>query len=208
MFETLRKQMVEKQIKGRGLTEPRLLAAFEAVPRHCFVLEGDQSVAYGDNPMPIGSGQTISQPYIVALMTDLLSLTGQERVLEVGTGSGYQAAILSQLASEVHTIEFVPELAERAKKLLKDYSNVHCHVGDGSLGWPEDAPYDGIIVAAAAPRAPRPLLDQLKDGGRLIVPVGAREFQMLEMWTRTGNDFESRVEASVAFVQLHGKYGW
>jgi len=208
MFETLRKQMVETQIKGRGLNEPRLLAAFEAVPRHRFVMEGDQSVAYGDNPLPIGLGQTISQPYIVALMTDLLKLTGEERVLEVGTGSGYQAAILSQLAEEVHTIEFLPELAERAKRLLSEYPNIHCHVGDGSLGCPAAAPFDGIIVAAAAPRAPQPLLDQLRDGARLVIPIGAKDFQLLEVWTRRGTDIEHHAETSVAFVQLHGKYGW
>ncbi|MEW6402377.1 MAG: protein-L-isoaspartate(D-aspartate) O-methyltransferase [Chloroflexota bacterium] len=208
MFETVRKLMVEKQIRARGLTEPRLLAALETVPRHCFVLDEDRSVAYGDNPLPIGFGQTISQPYVVALMTDLLKLSGEERVLEVGTGSGYQAAILSHLAKEVHTVEVVPQLAERATRLLKDYSNVHCHAGDGSLGWPDAAPYDGIIVTAAAPRAPRPLIDQLKDGGRLVIPIGEPAFQMLEVWTRHGNDFACSREISVAFVPLRGKHGW
>ncbi len=208
MFETLRKQMVEKQIRARGLTAPQLLAAFESVPRHCFVPDEDRSAAYGDNPMPIGFGQTISQPYVVALMTDLLQLRGDEIVLEVGTGSGYQAAILSRLAKEVHTIEFIPQLAERARKLLQDYPNVFCHVGDGSLGWPDAAPYDGIIVTAAAPKAPQTLLDQLKDGGRLVIPVGMTQFQFLEVWTRREAEFEYERNVNVAFVPLRGQGGW
>ena len=134
-FEIDRRFMVEKQIFGRGLHDLRLLAAFEIVPRHLFVLEDDRHLAYMDGPLPIGFGQTISQPYIVALMTDLLQLSGDERVLEVGTGSGYQAAILAHMAKEVHTIELVPELAVRAKELLSDYPNVFCHLGDGSVGW-------------------------------------------------------------------------
>lgn len=207
-FANERKHMVETQIMHRGLLEPRLLAAFQSVPRHLFVPEDERFLAYGDGPLPIGCGQTISQPYIVALMTHLLELGGEERVLEVGTGSGYQSAILSSLAKEVHTIEFVPELAVRARKLLADYPNVSCHVGDGSLGWPEAAPYDGIIVTAAAPKAPRALLDQLKDGGRLVIPIGGHGYQELEVWTRCMDEFDRRSEITVAFVPLRGKDGW
>ena len=200
--------MVEKQIVRRGLGDPRLLAAFESVPRHLFVLEGDRYLAYADGPLPIGFEQTISQPYIVALMTTLMQLNGNERVLEVGTGSGYQAAILAHMAHEVHTIEFIPELAARAKHLLSTYPNVFCHVGDGSLGWQEAAPYDAIIVTAAAPKTPQTLLDQLKDGGRLVIPVGKRGYQALEVWTRHGNEFDCDEMIEVAFVPLLGKYGW
>ena len=207
-FEIDRHNMVEKQIVGRGLRDPRLLAAFESVPRHLFVLEDYRYFAYEDGPLPIGFEQTISQPYIVALMTNLLQLNGDERVLEVGTGSGYQAAILAHMAHEVHTIEFLPELAARAKRLLSDYPNVFCHVGDGSLGWQEAAPYDAIIVTAAAPKTPQPLLDQLMDGGRLVIPVGKRGYQILEVWTRHENQFDCDEMIEVAFVPLQGKYGW
>ena len=208
--ERERIRMVRSQIEGRGLKDPRLLAAFETVPRHLFVPESHRYAAYDDGPIPIGHSQTISQPYIVALMTALLQLKGDERVLEIGTGSGYQAAILGFLTAEVHTVEFVPELAAQADQLLKElgFDNVHVHVGDGSLGWPEAAPYDGILVAAAAPDAPRALLGQLKDGGRLVLPVGGRSMQNLEVWTRTGDDFKSRIETSVAFVPLRGEQGW
>jgi protein-L-isoaspartate(D-aspartate) O-methyltransferase len=207
-FEIDRHNMVEKQIVGRGLRDPRLLAAFESVPRHLFVLEEDRSYAYMDAPLPIGLDQTISQPYIVALMTSLLQLTGDERVLEVGTGSGYQAAILAHMTHEVHTIEFLPELAARAKRLLSDYPNVFCHLGDGSLGWQEAAPYDAIIVTAAAPKTPQPLLNQLKEDGRLVIPVGKRGYQTLEVWTRHGSEFDCDEMIEVAFVPLRGKYGW
>lgn len=207
-FAEERKRMVEIQIMRRGLLESRLLNAFSIVPRHLFVPEEERDFAYGDGPLLIGCGQTISQPYIVALMTQLLELTGEERVLEVGTGSGYQSAILSLLAKEVHTIEFIPALAERAKRMLADYPNVYCHVGDGSLGWLEAAPYDGIIVAAAAPKAPQTLLDQLKNGGRLVIPVGGRGYQELEVWTRCMDEFDRRTEITVAFVPLRGKEGW
>jgi protein-L-isoaspartate(D-aspartate) O-methyltransferase len=208
LYAQERRLMVEKQIQRRGLYDPRLLAAFESVPRHLFVPEGDRHLAYADGPLPIGHAQTISQPYIVAMMTDLLHLTGDERVLEVGTGSGYQAAILAQLAREVHTIEYVSALAAQAEKLLSGYPNVICHKGDGSLGWPESAPYDGIIVTAAAPKAPQPLLEQLTDGGRMVLPVGGQGYQALEAWTRRAGEFECHEEIGVAFVLLRGKYGW
>jgi protein-L-isoaspartate(D-aspartate) O-methyltransferase len=208
MFEAERRDMVNAQIRGRGLHEPRLLAAFESVPRHFFVRREDCSLAYDDHPLPIGRGQTISQPYVVALMTDLLGLKGEEKVLEVGTGSGYQTAILAALAREVHTIEFLPELAACAAEKLSDYPNVTCHTGDGSLGWPLAAPYDGILVTAAAPKAPQSLLDQLKDGGRMVIPVGPQRDQILEAWSRCGDQFDRRQVIGVCFVPLRGRYGF
>jgi len=205
-----RKRMVEEQIIRRGVHDPRLLSVMKEVPRHRFVLTDDLAWAYADSPLPIGHGQTISQPYIVALMTDLLQLKGDERVLEVGTGSGYQAAVLGRMTAEVHTVEVIPELAAQAVRILADlgYSNLQVHLGDGSLGWPAASPYDAILVAAAAPSVPQPLLDQLADGGRLVIPVGARGNQQLECWRRTGQEFERRVSLQVAFVPLRGEYGW
>jgi protein-L-isoaspartate(D-aspartate) O-methyltransferase len=205
-----RKRMVEAQIAARGVLDPHLLVVMESVPRHRFVPDDDLAWAYADGPLPIGHGQTISQPYIVALMTELLLVESTDRVLEVGTGSGYQAAVLGQLAEEVHTVEVIPELAIQAARTLTDmgYINVHVHTGDGSLGWPQAAPYDGILVAAAAPSAPQPLLDQLADGGRLVIPVGSRGFQHLEVWQRTGRDFKHWINLAVAFVPLRGEFGW
>jgi protein-L-isoaspartate(D-aspartate) O-methyltransferase len=205
-----RKRMVKEQIVRRGLSDPRLLVAMESVPRHCFVTADNLTWAYSDGPLPIGHGQTISQPYIVALMTDLLGLQGDERVLEVGTGSGYQAAVLAKMAAEVHTIEYIPELAGRAEETLADLGciNVHVHVGDGSLGWPAAAPYAGILVAAAAPSAPEPLLAQLAEGGRLVIPVGSHGFQQLEVWQRRGEKYEQTTNIAVAFVPLRGVHGW
>jgi protein-L-isoaspartate(D-aspartate) O-methyltransferase len=205
-----RKRMVVEQIASRGLRDPRLLAVMEAVPRHRFVPLDHLNWAYADGPLPIGFGQTISQPYIVAFMTDALHLTGSERVLEVGTGSGYQAAILGQMAAEVHTVEFIPELAAQAERVLQElgFTNVHVHSGDGSLGWPEAAPYASILVAAAAPRLPQPLMDQLAEGGRIILPVGSRGFQQLEIWERRGKKFKHEASIPVAFVPLRGEHGW
>ena len=209
-YERERKRMVVEQIERRGLRDARLLAALESTPRHLFVPENYRNAAYEDGPLPIGFGQTISQPYIVALMTDLLHLKGDERVLEVGTGSGYQAAILGMMADEVHTVEYVPELATGADKLLKSLGmdNVHVHFGDGSLGWPEFAPYGGILVAAAAPQTPKALLEQLDDGGRLVLPVGGRGMQNLEVWERKGKRFDHKTLTAVAFVPLRGEQGW
>lgn len=202
--------MVETQLIRRGLREPRLLAAFETVPRHLFVPVEYRTHAYQDRALPIGEGQTISQPYIVGLMTDLLGLHGGEKVLEVGTGSGYQAAILSRLAGEVYTIEFNLELARQAGKSLEETGcrNILFRVGDGAQGWPEAAPFNGILVTAFGPRVPQPLLDQLAEGGRLAMPVGTPWEQELELWQRREGGLEHKVIAPVAFVPLRGEYGW
>jgi len=202
--------MIDEQITARGVLDPRLLAVMGSVPRHMFVPVDDLAWAYADGPLPIGHGQTISQPYIVALMTGLLQLESTDRVLEVGTGSGYQAAVLGMMALEVHTVEVIPELAAHATRTLANlgYNNIHVHTGDGSLGWLESAPYEGILVAAAAPSVPQPLLDQLTDGGRLVIPVGSRGFQHLEVWERTGIKFKRQENLAVAFVPLRGEYGW
>ncbi len=205
-----RKRMIREQIVRRGICEPRLLEALKQVPRHLFVPREYAGSAYSDGPLPIGEGQTISQPYIVALMTDLLGLQGEERVLEVGTGSGYQAAVLAHLAGQVHSIERHAGLAERAEALLRrlELKNVTIHLGDGSVGLPGYAPYQAILVTAAAPQVPQPLLDQLDDGGRLVIPVGSRGMQTLERWVRKGTAFTPEEILPVAFVPLRGEFGW
>ena len=209
-YTTQRNRMVDEQIFARGIRDARVLDAMRTVPRHRFVPHSDRHLAYMDGPLLIGHHQTISQPYIVALMTELLELKGEEVVLEVGTGSGYQAAILGYLVREVHTIERHAELAERARAVLEEtgLANVHIHVGDGSAGFPDKAPYQGIVVTAAAPRVPQPLFDQLADGGRLVLPVGSLGGQVLECWERNGDKFDQRVITAVAFVPLRGAYGW
>jgi protein-L-isoaspartate(D-aspartate) O-methyltransferase len=209
-YQIARKHMVEDQIVARGVLYPPLIVAMESVPRHRFIPLDDLAWAYADGPLPIGYGQTISQPYIVALMTELLHVEFTHKVLEVGTGSGYQAAILGKLAGVVHTVEVIPELAVQSSRILDDlgYVNIHVHTGDGSLGWKEAAPFNGILVAAAAPCAPQPLLDQLAQGGRLVIPVGERGHQQLEVWKRTGSDFSCKVDLEVAFGPLLGVHGW
>jgi protein-L-isoaspartate(D-aspartate) O-methyltransferase len=208
-YEEGRRLMVEHQLRRRGIGDRRVLEAFESVPRHLFVPEELRRSAYNDLPLPIGFKQTISQPFIVAYMTQALGLTGAERVLEVGTGSGYQAAILASLAREVHTVELIPALADRATATLAELgiTNVFVHLGDGSQGWIEAAPYDAIIVAAAGSRVPKPLLDQLAPHGRMILPVGAGKAQELEFWRRDGNSFSHETLLPVAFVPLRGKEG-
>jgi protein-L-isoaspartate(D-aspartate) O-methyltransferase len=209
-FALNRKRMLEQQIAARGIHDPRVLAVMGSIERHCFVAADDLAWAYADGPLPIGHGQTISQPYIVALMTELLELEPADRVLEVGGGCGYQAAVLGELAAEVHSVEVIPELAQQAEKTLAGlgYTHVHIHTGDGSQGWPEAAPYNRILVAAAAPEVPQPLLDQLAEGGNLVIPVGGRSVQQLEVWKRTGNEFNRRVNLEVCFVPLRGRFGW
>ena len=209
-YECLRLEMVSRQIEERGIREPRLLQALRSVPRHAFVPPEYQEHAYEDRPLPIGEGQTISQPYMVALMTFLMHLKGTENVLEIGSGSGYQAAILSLLSQQVHSMERDDLLAERARKTLYDlgFLNVVIHTGDGSGGLPESGPYDGILVTAAAPAVPQPLLEQLVPDGRLVLPVGGPNGQHLQVWwpTKTGFDYDEI--APVAFVPLRGTWGW
>ena len=202
--------MVKEQIAARGVRDPRVLAVMGSVPRECFILPGDLAWAYADGPLSIGYGQTISQPYIVALMTELLELEPTDRVLEVGGGCGYQAAVLGEMAKEVHTMEIIPELAWQAEKTLDGlgYTHIHVHTGDGSSGWPEAAPYQRILVAAAAPDVPQPLLDQLAEDGQLVIPLGNRSVQQLEVWKRTGQKFNRRVCLEVCFVPLRGQFGW
>ncbi len=209
-YVTRREAMVTTQIMQRGILEKRLLDAMRTVPRHLFVPKGYRRYAYSDHPLPIGEGQTISQPYMVALMTNLLELKGGENVLEIGTGSGYQAAVLAHLVREVHTVEIIPEVAENARKILKNlgYANVFLHIGDGSFGWPECAPYDGIIVTAAARETPKGLLEQLKPTGCLVIPTGGPSLQHIEKWTRERGEWVSESILAVSFVPLRGAEGW
>jgi protein-L-isoaspartate(D-aspartate) O-methyltransferase len=200
-----RERMVAHQIASRGVRDPLTLAAVGKVPRHLFVPPASMGDAYDDNPLPIGHGQTISQPYIVAFMTEALGLKGGESVLEVGTGSGYQAAVLAEIAAHVYSIEIVPALAEEARaRLVRLGYRVEVRAGDGYLGWPEKAPFDAIVVTAAAPRIPAPLKEQLKDGGRLVLPVGD-EYQEIIVVTRKGASFEERRVLPVRFVPMTGK---
>ncbi len=209
-FSQLRIKMVERQLAERGIRDERVLAAMRRVPRHLFVPEAERAQAHEDSPLPIGQGQTISQPYIVAYMLQALHLSGDEKVLEIGTGSGYQAALLGELAKEVHTVERFADLAEQAKRVLTQlgYQNVHVHHADGSAGLPDHAPYDAIIVAAGAPIVPQPLLKQLAPGGRLLLPVGEPGHQVLQLWTRRGGEFDREDLVPVAFVPLVGAHGW
>jgi protein-L-isoaspartate(D-aspartate) O-methyltransferase len=205
-FEAKRRQMVESQIRGRDVRNERVLQAMGKVPRHLFVPDHVRALAYEDFPLPIGAEQTISQPYIVALMTSLLELDGDERVLEIGTGSGYQAAVLGEVAGEVYSIEILEPLGRRAQETLAalGYENVEVRIGDGFAGWPEHAPYDGILVTAAPAKVPQPLLDQLKVGGRLVIPVG-RFFQDLLVYKKTAKGFEKRNVIPVRFVPMTGE---
>ena len=201
-----REVMVMRQLAGRDIRDQRVLDAMRRVPRHLFIPENQRREAYGDFPIPIGLKQTISQPYIVAYMTQALELQEGDRVLEIGTGSGYQAAILGELVGEVYTIEIIPELGERSNKLLADlgYRNIHVRVADGYKGWPDKAPFDAIIVTAAPPRLPQPLLDQLKIGGRMIIPVGNIR-QELVLIHHTENGYERKTVLPVAFVPMTGE---
>ena len=206
-FAQKRKQMVENQIKARGIKDPRVLDAMLKVKRHRFVPSHIRHLAYEDYPLSIGEGQTISQPYIVALMTELLSLKGTEKVLEIGTGSGYQAAILAELAGEVYTIEIFESLARQSEGLLKElhYKNIRVKFGDGFLGWPERSPFDGIIVTCAPEKIPPPLLEQLAEGGRLVIPVGKYR-QDLKLLRKIKNRIKEEDVIPVRFVpMLRGK---
>jgi protein-L-isoaspartate(D-aspartate) O-methyltransferase len=209
-FDILRREMVENQLILRGISDRRVLDAFRRVPRHEFVSEELKNSAYIDSPLPIGEGQTISQPYMVALMTECLCLRGQEKVLEIGTGSGYQAAILAELAKEVYSIERIEVLALRANQILErlGYKNIKIKTGDGTLGWPEFSPYEGIIVTAAAPQIPPPLIEQLKDGGLLVIPLNGRFSQTLTVIEKSKDRLKTQQICSCIFVPMIGKYGW
>jgi protein-L-isoaspartate(D-aspartate) O-methyltransferase len=209
-FESARREMVTRQIRNRGVHSPRVIHAMQSVERHLFVPSEHKSRAYADEPLPIGEGQTISQPFMVAAMADALSLDGHERVLEIGAGSGYQAAVISLLAREVIAVEAQPQLAASARERLArlGYHNVRVEEGDGSLGWPPSAPYDAILVTAAAPAVPPPLLKQLAEGGRLVIPVGSADQQELfRIIKREGATTQQSLYAC-RFVPLLGRHGW
>jgi protein-L-isoaspartate(D-aspartate) O-methyltransferase len=205
-----RERMVDEHLVARGVTDLRVLAAMRRVPRHRFVQEALRDRAYGDHPLPIGEEQTISQPFIVGLMTSLLELTGREKVLEVGTGSGYQTAVLAELARRVCSIERLPRLAERARAALESlgYDNVWVRVGNGALGWPDEAPFDRIIVTAGGPSLPPPLVQQLAAGGRMVLPVGRGDNQVLTVVDNVGGEIRQREHGECKFVRLVGKYAW
>lgn len=202
--------MVDGQLASRGIQDPRVIEAMRKVPRHLFVDEALQEQAYSDHPLPIGDKQTISQPFIVALMTESLELKGNEKVLEIGTGSGYQAAVLAELAGRVFSVERYPALAYKANQVLQKlgYKNVIVRVADGTIGWAEEAPFDGIVVTAGAPQVPQPLVDQLAEGGKLVVPVGDRITQDLILVERLGDRLNRTNLGGVRFVDLVGKWGW
>ncbi|MCS6952784.1 MAG: protein-L-isoaspartate(D-aspartate) O-methyltransferase [Bryobacterales bacterium] len=210
-YAAQRKEMVDRQLKARGIRDPRVLAAMLEIPREEFLPPHLRHMAYIDDPVPIGFGQTISQPYITALMVECLELTGEEIVLDVGAGSGYHAAVLGAIARWVYSIEIIPELAEQARKNLARVgreANITVICGDGSAGYPERAPYDAISVAAAAPEVPPKLLDQLNDPGRLVIPVGSLWDQELRLVTKREGKIESRLVTYCRFVPLRGGNGW
>jgi len=204
------KRRLIEELQGKGIRDLAVLQAFDAVPRHAFVPSGVQHRAYEDAPLPIGHGQTISQPWVHAKYLELLALTGKERVLEIGTGSGFQTALLSALADEVYTIERIPALAEEARSALQatGVENVTIRVGDGTLGWPEMGPFDAILVGAASPAVPQPLVDQLAMGGQLLVPVGGRDEQVLVRVKRTPTGLERTHLDAMRFVPLIGAHGF
>ncbi len=205
-----RERMVDEQLVARGVTDLRVLAALRRVPRHLFVDEALRDRAYGDHPLPIGDGQTISQPYIVGRMTELLALTGREKVLEVGTGSGYQAAVLGELASRVCTVERLSRLAARARQTIEDlgYYNVWVRLANGTLGWPDEAPFDRILVAAGGPSVPPPLFEQLAEAGRMVMPVGDATNQVLMLVEKVNGEMRTSEHSGCMFVKLVGKYAW
>lgn len=209
-FGTIREKMVQEQLITRGISDERVLEAMRAVPRHCFVDDALQSRAYGDFPLPISSGQTISQPYIVASMTQSLCLQGHERVLEIGTGSGYQAAILSRLCKKVYTVERINVLLAGARKIFDElrYFNIVAKLDDGTLGWPDEGPFDAIMVTAGGPELPQPLIEQLADPGKMIIPVGDQHLQVLQLVSKADGEITVNDLERVRFVDLVGKYGW
>ncbi len=210
-YASQRQQMVDTQLVRRGIRDVRVLNAMRKVPRHLFLDEALWPQAYEDHPLPIGEKQTISQPYIVALMTEALELTGKERVLEIGTGSGYQTAVLAELAEQVYSIERLALIAKRSRKILDDlaYANVVMTIGDGTCGWKEHSPYNGIIVTAASPYPPKPLLEQMAAGGRLVIPIGDEFTQELMVYVKEGEDSYTKGNlGGCRFVKLIGEHGW
>lgn len=209
-FAWAREKMVQEQIIGRGIKDARVIEAIRKIPRHSFVDAGIVNRSYDDGALPIGEKQTLSQPYMAARMTEALALAGAEKVLEVGTGSGYQTALLAELCFNVFSIERIRALARKARALLDrlDYHNIAIHVGDGTIGWSDHAPYDAIVVTAGAPAVPKPLLEQMAIGGRLVIPLGDEQSQLLTRITRGTAGFEEEQLGECRFVKLWGKYGW
>ena len=209
-FAREREQMVEEQLIARGVRDPRVIEVMRRLPRHVFVDEALRDRAYGDHPLPIGEGQTISQPFIVGRMTELLQLGGREKVLEVGTGCGYQAAVLAELAERVCTMERIPRLATRARETLEGlgYRNVWVRTANGTLGWPDEAPFDRILVAAGGPGVPPPLFEQLAEGGRMVIPVGEVTGQVLQVIEKVQGTMRVTQDSGCVFVKLVGKYAW
>ncbi|MGQ9857061.1 MAG: protein-L-isoaspartate(D-aspartate) O-methyltransferase [Thermodesulfobacteriota bacterium] len=209
-YEVARRKMVETQIAARGIRDPKVLEVMRQIPRHLFLDEGMWDQAYQDHPLPIGEKQTISQPYIVALMTEALELTPSDKVLEIGTGSGYQTAILASLCDWVYSVERIRSLALKARRVLDELRlyNVSIKIGDGTEGWPEHAPYQAILVTAGAPEIPLPLKEQLAEGGRLVIPVGDRFSQSLYKLVKRKEEFHQEDLGGCRFVDLVGKYGW
>ncbi len=208
-FVQQRLDMVNRQLRGRDITDVRVLQAMQTVPRHRFVPPSLEDAAYRDSPLPIGHAQTISQPYIVALMSQLLAVAPGQRILEIGTGSGYQAAVLAEMGAQVFSIEIVPELGRQAQAALQPlgYVNIHLKIGDGYQGWPEHAPFDGIIVTCAPTRVPQPLKDQLGEGGRMVIPVGERHFQQLFLLIKSGGVIRQEKIVDVRFVPMVDQKG-
>jgi protein-L-isoaspartate(D-aspartate) O-methyltransferase len=209
-FARERERMVEEQVIVRGVTDPRVIEVMRRLPRHVFVDEALRDRAYGDHPLPIGEGQTISQPFIVGHKSQLLRLGGREKVLEVGTGCGYQAAVLAELAGRVCTMERIPRLASRARETLEalGFRNVWVRAGNGTLGWPDQAPFDRILVAAGGPAVPPPLFEQLAEGGRMVIPVGEVANQTLQVVEKVQGTMRVTADAECVFVKLVGKYAW
>jgi protein-L-isoaspartate(D-aspartate) O-methyltransferase len=209
-FVTVRERMVQEQLRPRGITDERVLQAMAEVPRHLFVEDAMRAQAYGDHPLPIGGDQTISQPLVVAAMTQALQLTGTEQVLEIGTGSGYQASVLSRLCGKVYTVERINSLLAGARKVFDTlhYYNILSRLDDGTMGWQEYAPYDAIIVTAGGPEIPQPLVDQLAGNGRMVIPVGERDVQELHFVRKVDGEVDIKKLESVRFVSLIGEHGW
>ncbi|HVQ75256.1 MAG TPA: protein-L-isoaspartate(D-aspartate) O-methyltransferase [Candidatus Binatia bacterium] len=209
-YDRERRRMVGEHLAGRGIADPRVLEAMGRIPRHLFVDEALRGRAYGEHALPIGDGQTISQPFMVARMTELLQLTGREKVLEVGTGSGYQAALLAEMAARVCTVERRPRLAARAREMLEGlgYRNVWVRTANGTYGWPDEAPFDRMVVTAAGPTVPPPLVEQLADGGRLVMPVGDVGSQRLVVVEKANGQTRVTDDSPCSFVPLVGKYAW